>query len=384
MLAVVAIVWLLLGRDDDTVAQVQPAPAVTVEPTPTQEATPEPTGEPEAEPTTAPESQPEPAPEPDPEPPTLTGATYGPFFGWPTSDISSGSWIADVRTAAHAGYDRVVVEFDGDYVPSYEVAYTTGSGPFRDIPGDIVPVAGDAFVDVWLKGTSRWDLSNDYEPVYAGPTRVRSDTVAVTEVVETEDFEANAHWIIGLDERRPFVVWTIDDPSRLVIDIRSSGSLPQEPASTIPGASYGPFSDGPMQRPASPSWVVDVRSAGHAGYDRVVFEFDGAYVPWFTAAYDTPAPGGFNALSGDVVPVSGGAFIEVWLEGMSTYYRTEESASSYAGPTRLRTDTAVVTEVAQIQQFDGQAQWVIGVDHPVRFVTRTLDSPSRLVIDIES
>ncbi len=65
----------------------------------------------------------------------------------------------------------------------------------------MVPIEGEAFLDVWLQGTSGVDMTSDYTPVYTGPDRVRSDTTVVTEVVEVEDFEANVHWIIGLDGR---------------------------------------------------------------------------------------------------------------------------------------------------------------------------------------
>ena len=179
--------WLLAGRGADTVTGAEPTPTATVEPTPL----------------------------------ALTGATYGPFSGSPEDPGLGGSWIADVRSAGHPGYDRVVIEFDGDYVPTYEVGYTVTSGPFRDVPGNLVPIEGEAFLDVWLQGTSGVDMNNNYAPVYTGSDRVRSDTTVVTEAVELEDFEANVHWIIGLNTQAPFVVWTTDSPSRLVIDIES-------------------------------------------------------------------------------------------------------------------------------------------------------------------
>ena len=115
----------------------------------------------------------------------------------------------------------MVVEFDGDYVPAYKVGYTATSGPFHDVPGNEVPIDGEAFLDVWLQGTSSVDMSKSYQPVYTGPDRVTGDTTVVTEVVEIEDFEANVHWIIGLDRNARFVVSTMDSPSRLVIDIES-------------------------------------------------------------------------------------------------------------------------------------------------------------------
>jgi hypothetical protein len=213
VLTVVVTVWLLVGRDGDTVADGEPPTPATAQPTPTATEQPPTTPTPSLSPTTP---QPPPSPEPNQ---ALAGATFGPFSGEPSEASTAGSWIADVRSAGHNGFDRVVLEFDGDYVPTYRVAYTPTAGPFRDVPGDVVPVEGAAFLDVWLQGTSSVDMSADYEPVYTGPDRIRSDTAVVTEVVSLEDFEANVHWLIGLDERTPFVVWTTGSPSRLVIDI---------------------------------------------------------------------------------------------------------------------------------------------------------------------
>ena len=221
--AIGTVAWLLDGREDDQVAGVEPTPTAVVEPAPSPSAQDQPTGVSSPDPTPltpAPGPQPaEPQPEAEPESQVLTGATYGPFSGSPDDLGRNGSWIADVRSAGHVGYDRVAVEFDGDYVPIYQVGYTLTPGPFYDIPGEVVTVEGTAFLHVWLQGTSRVDMTNDYEPVYTGPDRVRSDTVVVTEAVELEDFEANVRWIIGLDTKTPFVVWTLDSPSRLVIDI---------------------------------------------------------------------------------------------------------------------------------------------------------------------
>lgn len=195
VVAVAVVVWPRAGRDDTTVVGLQPTPTATSESTPEEE--------------------------PGSASPTLDAAAYGPFSGSPEDPGLGGSWIADVRSAAHPGHDRVVIEFDGHYVPTYRVGYTETSGPFRDVPGDVVPVEGEAFLDVWLQGTSRVDMHNNYTPVYTGGDRVRSDTRVVTEVVEIEDFEANVHWIVGLDSRAAFLVWTMDSPSRLVIDIES-------------------------------------------------------------------------------------------------------------------------------------------------------------------
>lgn len=219
--------WQTRSGGEAVVAGTAAEPTVTVAPAPADSAAAQPTPAPTpaAQPTPAPtpapttESARTPPPAPD-EGQALPGASQGPFTGAPESQSPPGSWIRDVRSAWHEGYDRVVIEFNGSYVPTYVVGYTPTTGPFLDIPGDVVPVAGQAFLDVWLQGTSRNDMSVDgYPAVYTGSTRVASDTQAVTEVVLIEDFEANVHWIIGLDQRHAYTVWTMTSPSRLVIDI---------------------------------------------------------------------------------------------------------------------------------------------------------------------
>ena len=220
VLVAVGSLWLLAGCDDDPWVGDGAAPSATVESTSPPTAKEVSTSTPSRGPTPTPRAPvPESTPGAESEPQPPSGATYGPFSNSADDSARDGSWIADVRAAGHAGYDRVVVEFDGEYVPTYRVGYTPTSGPFYDIPGDVVPVEGTFFLDVWLQGTSRVDMGDDYEPVYAGPDRVRSDTSVVTEVVEIEDFEANVHWIIGMDTRNSYVVWTLDSPSRLVVDI---------------------------------------------------------------------------------------------------------------------------------------------------------------------
>lgn len=197
---VVVLVVVLLSRDDGS------APAPTTTPT----AAPTPT----ASPTPSPSPSPSPTPSPTASPTGLPEASLGPFSGGTDPGLAS-TWIADIRSAAQTGYDRVVFELTG-VVPPYRVEYA--DPPFVAISGEEVEVDGAAFVRVRLERTSTFDLDEGV-PVYEGPRRVTSDTEVVTEVVDVEDFEGVVVWVIGLDEQRPLRVWTLDDPSRLVIDV---------------------------------------------------------------------------------------------------------------------------------------------------------------------
>lgn len=217
MIAVLAALALgvLAGCGDETT----PEPTAT-SPDATQVQSPETT--PEATPEATPTPEPVPSPSPTPSPTGLPGAGPGPYQGGQVPG-TQGSFIADVRSAAHDGFDRVVFEFTGT-VPTYRVESVPGDPSFENMEGEPIPVSGQAALTVWLQGTSRYDFTQDYRPVFdvPYPARIRSDTVAVTEVVEMLDFEAESWWIIGLTGTRPFLVSTLDDPGRLVIDIQQT------------------------------------------------------------------------------------------------------------------------------------------------------------------
>lgn len=125
--------------------------------------------------------------------------------------------LVDVRVGAHDGFDRVVLEFDGQDVPSYRVGYV--DPPVRqDGSGNEVDVAGDAFLE--LRVTPASGRTAQGEVTYEGPRRVPAgDAAVVTEVVRTGDFEANLAWVAGVDRRRPFAVAFLTDPLRLVVDV---------------------------------------------------------------------------------------------------------------------------------------------------------------------
>ena len=127
--------------------------------------------------------------------------------------------LVDVRWAQRDGFTRVVFDFGGDSgTPMYEVGYS--SGPFTDLQGTPVPVAGTAFVQVNLASTS-FDLSGaEVRITYEGPDRIDVSSNSVTEVVVLEDFEGVSTWIIGVTAEKPFQVGTLTDPPRVYVDIQ--------------------------------------------------------------------------------------------------------------------------------------------------------------------
>jgi hypothetical protein len=158
----------------------------------------------------------------------------------------------------------------------------------------------------------------------------------------------------------------------------TSTESPDEPSEPgLPGATLGPFTGGSAPS-TDGTWIADVRSAGQDGYDRVVFEFTDT-VPRYTVAYADPP---FVATNDEEVDVAGEAFLQVRLEGTSSF-NLNEGVPVYDGPSRVTSDTEVVTEVVDVDDFEALVIWVIGLTEQKPLVVTELDDPARLVIDIQ-
>jgi hypothetical protein len=125
--------------------------------------------------------------------------------------------------------------------------------------------------------------------------------------------------------------------------------------------------------------------ARHEGYDRAVFQF-GNNLPGYRIRYRHPpfAEDG----SGNPVDVEGSAFVEVRMEPASGFdLETDEGRLVYKGPKRIEganVGTSVVRELVRTGDFEAVLTWVIGLSDRVDFRVRTLENPTRLVIDFRN
>jgi hypothetical protein len=133
---------------------------------------------------------------------------------------------------------------------------------------------------------------------------------------------------------------------------------------------------GSMSDPAA--LLVSIRTAHHATYDRVVFEFSGkapgyrvAYVPQVT----TDGEGAPVALKGD-------HFLQVAFQGATLDRSLQGGTGSYTGPKRLTPMLPAVQEIAFAGDFESVLSWGIGVDGAQGFRVLRLASPTRVVIDV--
>src|SRR5215211_7464143 len=126
--------------------------------------------------------------------------------------------LTDVRAGGHTGFDRVVFEFSGA-VPEHRVGYVDQL--VQDGSGQPVAVAGAADLEVVFRGANAH--RQDGSPTIS-PRRFPTGLTAVKEVAQIGDFEAVVTYGIGVDRKRPLKVSTLSNPSRLVIDVSTTGT----------------------------------------------------------------------------------------------------------------------------------------------------------------
>lgn len=144
---------------------------------------------------------------------------------------------------------------------------------------------------------------------------------------------------------------------------------------------------GPVVKPGMPtpaSLLTAMRVAHHPGYDRVVFQLDGA-APGYRVDYVGQV---VEDPSGRTLSLEGDASLHVVLRGATTdttFQATEGSTpSSYTGPRRLLPDLPSIKEVRVIGDFEAVLSFGVGIDHKVPFRVFTLTNPTRVVVDVQA
>ena len=123
--------------------------------------------------------------------------------------------------------------------------------------------------------------------------------------------------------------------------------------------------------------LVDVRAGRHPGFDRVVFEFQGAVPEHHVRYVEQLVEDG----SGAPVSVAGSADLEVVFQGANAH---DEDGTPSVSPRRFSPGLTAVKEVAQIGDFEAVVSYGIGLDRRRPLTVSTLSGPSRLVIDVST
>lgn len=120
-----------------------------------------------------------------------------------------------MRVAEHEGFYRVVLEFSGTGEPGWNMSWS--DQPVEQGRGLPLDITGAAFLDLRITGTTMPVTEEQTEQYYSGPASL---TVGPINVVEDGTFEDQTHVVIGMDDVRDFQVGTLEDPARVVIDVK--------------------------------------------------------------------------------------------------------------------------------------------------------------------
>lgn len=117
--------------------------------------------------------------------------------------------LTNIRAGEHPGFDRLVFDFYGP-VPAYFVEYVPKS-ELAGASGIPISIAGNYFLRVRFTDT----VVSRGVPFAGTPP---FDQIRQYKYVES--FEAVTVYGIGVRERQPFRVFALNNPSRVVFDIR--------------------------------------------------------------------------------------------------------------------------------------------------------------------
>lgn len=122
----------------------------------------------------------------------------------------------DIRVGSHAGFDRLVFEFEGTGDPQYHVGYN--DDPRQQASGYPLEVPGEAKLELMIHGTSL-DMSPDAK--YAATKELGLASGNIVEVYNGGTFEADSQYIVGLKNKRPYKVQILHEPTRLIVDFQT-------------------------------------------------------------------------------------------------------------------------------------------------------------------
>lgn len=123
--------------------------------------------------------------------------------------------------------------------------------------------------------------------------------------------------------------------------------------------------------------LESVRTARNDGYDRVVFEFEEGRSPGFRVEYvDLPVR---QCGSGQPVPLRGDTWLRVRLEPSQAH--DDRGRATVRDRARV-TNLPALRELHLICDYEGQVEWVLGMNAATGYRVTRLNSPSRIVVDV--
>jgi hypothetical protein len=134
---------------------------------------------------------------------------------------------------------------------------------------------------------------------------------------------------------------------------------------------------GGRQPPDGPSAKLGaIRAARHPGYDRVVFQFEGAEVPGYRIEYVREIT--LGETDDQYLTLEGGALVQATFQGSAT---EDYRPGTQTVPDRLTPGLAQVRQIGLAEDWEGVVRLGIGLDHRAGFRVLELHDPPRVVVD---
>ncbi|MGC5013682.1 AMIN-like domain-containing (lipo)protein [Streptosporangium sp. DT93] len=122
--------------------------------------------------------------------------------------------VTGARFAEHKGFDRVVIDLDGE-VPGYSARWVPKL--VQDGSGDPIDVSGGAYLQLTMTPAAAHTEAGT--PTWTGGPIFQARLGNVRNVVRTGDFEAVVGVGVVLERKAAFRVLEQKSPNRLVVDI---------------------------------------------------------------------------------------------------------------------------------------------------------------------
>ncbi|MEX2583353.1 MAG: hypothetical protein WD766_08765 [Gemmatimonadota bacterium] len=132
------------------------------------------------------------------------------------NEVTGAPILADARIARNQGFDRMVVEFEGDEIPSYHIEYV--DSPIRQCgSGNAIVLRGDG----WL--LIRMEPAQAHDEEGRATIEERAGEPGLPIILEHRlicDFEGVVEWALGVSSPNRYRVMELQEPARLVVDVR--------------------------------------------------------------------------------------------------------------------------------------------------------------------
>ena len=126
--------------------------------------------------------------------------------------------LKDVRMGVHpelGGWDRIVFEFSGPNLPPATIGYVASASQCGS--GAAVALKGGAVLNVRFSQGAAHDQTA--QPTFT-PKELSGPGTTILEAKASCDFEGVVSWAVGIKAQQRFKVTTLQNPTRLVIDVK--------------------------------------------------------------------------------------------------------------------------------------------------------------------